>query len=169
VAVWAVPDGKRECTVAGHWADLSALAFSTDAKWLATAGDDECVGLWDSVGGARKGWLAGWKGQVASLAFARAGERELLVVADADSLGLFAVPDLTPVARLPGKSLGAKESEVEAAGASADGKLVAVSVGDGRVNVFDAEDLAKVGLAVPDDPVRQEMPSTGRTGSRRRA
>ena len=67
---------------------------------------------------------------------------DVLLVADSDSLGLFAVPDLTPVARQSGKSVGGKG--LGAAGASPDGKLVAICVGDGRVNVFDAEDLEKV-------------------------
>jgi hypothetical protein len=161
-AVWSVPDGKHMRTMKGHGDELSALAFSPDAKWLATAGDDGCVGLWEPFGGELKGWLVGWEGQVASLAFARAGGRDLLLVAETESIGLFRVPELIPVARVPRATIGSKDWEIEAAGASVDGKLVAISVGGGRVNVFETEELVKVGMMVADDSVKQETLPLGK-------
>lgn len=53
VDVWKVVDGKREHALMGAQEEITALAYSSDAKWLAAAGGDRRIIVWDVTTGDR--------------------------------------------------------------------------------------------------------------------
>src|SRR5215469_2841265 len=57
-----------------HDGKVNALAYSPDGKWLASAGADAVIHLWDTQTGKAGFTLKGHQGAVHSLAFAQAGE-----------------------------------------------------------------------------------------------
>jgi WD40 repeat protein len=57
-----------------HGGEVQALAYSPDGKWLASAGADAVIRLWDAETGKAGLGLEGHKGGVRSVAFVPAGE-----------------------------------------------------------------------------------------------
>lgn len=58
VRVWQLPTGESRLAVRGLKASVSRLTFSPDGKWLATAGADKTVRVWDWSNGKELGKLA---------------------------------------------------------------------------------------------------------------
>ncbi|CAN5295891.1 hypothetical protein BH11PLA2_BH11PLA2_28800 [soil metagenome] len=103
---------------------LSAVAFSTDGKLLATAGADRVIHLWDSRTGAEVRILRGATDWVTALAFV-AGDRLLAVGAD-KTARLFDIPRITSIIS-DGHTQQARTVSINKDGTQA------VSVGDDRV------------------------------------
>lgn len=57
----------------GHQGDVNTVAFSPDGRWLATAGDDRTVKLWDTATGRLARILAGHIKKVGDVAFSPDG------------------------------------------------------------------------------------------------
>jgi WD40 repeat protein len=73
---WAVPDPadpafRRAFT--GHDGPVNAVTWAPDGTWLATAGSDGTVRIWDIATGTTKAVLTGHKGAVLTIASAPAG------------------------------------------------------------------------------------------------
>ena len=59
IKVWSLSDGQCQQALAGHSGFVYTVAWSFDAKLLASGGDDARIILWD----AKKGeWLTELKG-----------------------------------------------------------------------------------------------------------
>ena len=59
--------------VTAHQGDVNSVAFSPDGKWLATAGDDRTVKLWDTATGRLMRILAGHSNKVGDVTFSPDG------------------------------------------------------------------------------------------------
>jgi WD40 repeat protein len=62
-----LPDPALLRVLAGHSRPVLALAVSPDGSWLASAGDDPIVQLWNTADGSLRATLAGHAGSVQSL------------------------------------------------------------------------------------------------------
>jgi WD40 repeat protein len=47
VVTWDIASGNRQMVLAGHAAQITAMAFAPDSRWLMTAGLDNTVRVWD--------------------------------------------------------------------------------------------------------------------------
>jgi len=80
--LWDLDKGKEKAALKGHQSYLTALAFSSDGKWLATASADKTVKLWDVAAGKEWATLKGHTGTVNGAAFS--SDSCMLVTAGAD-------------------------------------------------------------------------------------
>jgi WD40 repeat protein len=115
----------------GHTAALSALAFSTDGKLLASAGEDRVIRLWDVQTGELRGTLTGHTDRIPALAWHPDGRR--LVSAGWDTTArVWDVTTCEPIILL-----NSHAAQVHTLAISPDGQWLACSDSANAVHIWD--------------------------------
>jgi WD40 repeat protein len=129
--VWDAEANREVFSLLGHKANVSAVAYSADGRWLASASHDHTVKLWEPATGQERRTLEGHTDGVNAVAFhpdsrrlASGGEDGTVRVWDVDGQLLL--------------MLAGHGGSVGAVTFSPDGKLLAAGMRDGVVMVWEA-------------------------------
>jgi WD40 repeat protein/serine/threonine protein kinase len=136
VRVWDAQTGKELHCLQGHASLIGGIAFSPDAKWLASASLDQTVKLWDVATGALLRTFKGHSFMVLSVAFTPDGKR--LASAGQDGTVKIWDPALEAEALL---TLHFHTGEAAQVTFSPDGGQLYLATGERVIQVFDARPL----------------------------
>ena len=132
---WALPDLPDPAlrrTLTGHTLAVKAVAIAPDGTWLATAGSDRSVRIWDAATGAQLAKLTGHTDRVSTVAIAPDGT--WLVTGGFDrSLRIWDVDTGNQRVRLSGHA-----RRVNAVAVAPDGSWIASAGDDNSVRIWDA-------------------------------
>lgn len=134
VVAWKLADGTRLGDFVGHPTAVWAAKLSADGRFLATAGYDGLVRIWDVASRQPKHDLAKHKGWVRAVAFAPDGTR----LASAGEDGTVVLWDAVTGADL--KSIAAHEGAVTCLAFAPDGATLASGGSDKVVKLWNAAD-----------------------------
>ncbi|HEY1189538.1 MAG TPA: WD40 repeat domain-containing protein [Gemmata sp.] len=125
-------------------APLSAVAFSPDGRYVATAGADAIVRVWDIQTKSETRGLRGHTDWVTAVAFSPNGQFLVSVAAEKDNaLRIFELPPLDGANAAGGHVLA-----VNAVAVSPNGKLVATASVDQTIKIWDIATGKEVGTLV---------------------
>ncbi|SEH07104.1 nSTAND1 domain-containing NTPase [Candidatus Venteria ishoeyi] len=129
----SVSDLRERHILRGHNAGIWNLDFSADGKWLASAGDDNQVRLWNTGNGQLKTVFNGHQNQVWDVVFSP--DQERLLTASLDSTArLWNVHSGALLVNLAGHS-----GELYHANFSPDGNRIASAAQDGTIHIWDGQ------------------------------
>ncbi|MEJ2209520.1 MAG: BTAD domain-containing putative transcriptional regulator [Anaerolineae bacterium] len=128
----AIPALREHRTLAGHGGQVWGLAYSPDGEWLATAGNDATVRLWDVRTGTQMLTLTGHSDVVHEVAFSPDGRR----IATASFDDTARVWDAATGAEL--FVLRGHTGDVVDVAFSPDGERLATASNDVTVRIWDA-------------------------------
>ncbi len=124
---------------ASHAKEVSALAFSPDGKWLASAGKDESVHLYDVASGQTKSTLSRPGETIPSLAFSPDSQTFAVATYTTTGTNIFLFDVGTGSLGAPKLTLTNPYSLVRSVGFSEDGKQVVGALGNSAA-LWDASD-----------------------------
>ncbi len=129
--LWEIASRKLLHQLRGHTANVWAIAFSNDGRFLVSASSDQSIRVWELSSGQLYGSLQGHDDEVWSVAIGRDG-RNLASVGKGGALLWWALPEPrneelnTQVTAIPGPRVF-----------SPDGQTMAVGIGQDRVALVD--------------------------------
>jgi eukaryotic-like serine/threonine-protein kinase len=130
--VWDAETGREVFSLLGHKANVAAVAFSPDGRWLASGSHDHTLKLWDPVNGQGLRTLEGHTDFVNAVAFHPDGGR----LASAGEDGTVRV---WGVDGKPLLTLAAPGGSVHALTFSPDGKRLAAGMRNGVVMLWEVD------------------------------
>jgi WD40 repeat protein len=135
---------EMQATLRGHTGSVSSVAFTPDAKTLASAGYDKTIKLWDVKAGKEQATLQGHTGSVSSVAFSPDG-KTLASLSEGEAVKLWDVAGRKNTANLLGP-----QKYVRSVAFSPDGKTLATGGSDPTVQLWDMA-TGKKGVAFESD------------------
>jgi WD40 repeat protein len=143
IIFWKTPDGKPSQTVTAA-TRLRCLAMSKDGKWLASAGEDGIVQLWDVAGAKPGAKLADHKDWVSCLAFSPDGKQLASGSLDG-TIRLWDVAGAKKIAELPfkappGKGPPPEPIAIRSLAFAPDGKAIVYGAADGPIHFISPGD-----------------------------
>ena len=132
----AIHDSKVRVTYVEHHAPLNDALFSSNGRWVATAGNDGAVRVWNPLDGATVAVLKGHDGPVRKVAL-QGGSSNLLSIGDDGTLRQWRLND---EGRLQGSEVLLRwtRSPLTALAVSLDGAKIAVGTRGGRIMLVDS-------------------------------
>jgi WD40 repeat protein len=158
--LWNADSGAAVGTavVGNYYGNIMALAFSPDAKRIATGGSDKTVRLWDAHTGQPIGNAFTFADPVAQVAFTEGGKRIVSC-----SGGTCEISNADPYDRLPEETGGSKAAElaaksmsgeIEGYGLEAHGDPRIVVTSNGTLRYLDPDTGQQIGPVIISDAVR---------------
>jgi len=140
IHVWNPADGATLAMLRGHRDRVNGLAFSRDARRLATVGDDGKVVLWDAQSLTRRAELAGHAGPAKAVAFAPNGDTLASGGTDG-TVRLWSVDSGQAIGQLPGHG-----GSVRHLAFAPDGRTLVSAAADQTIRLWDGVRGESVGV-----------------------
>lgn len=132
--VWALDGGEPDIALTaldGHSGPVTSVAYSPDGAFIASAGAEGSVIIWDATTGAREDMLIGGRGGMNGLAFNPDGD----LIAGVGDDGVLTI---WPVNGDESQRLHAGDNRLVSVAYSPDGALLSAGGDDGALIVWDA-------------------------------
>ncbi len=137
-SIWDVAKGKKLFTCKKHTKAIECLAFSRDAKFVATASEDHTVRIWDAATGKNTATFEEHPGRVTCVAFSPDGKVLASAFRDPDvnwrspgDICLYEISTGKVLATLKGH-----EHSIDCVAFSPDGKWLASGANDRKIKVW---------------------------------
>ena len=131
ITLWDVETGKELHTLPGHFNRINSLQFSPDGKFLASAGHDNQIKLWN-LETKEVEELTGHGGAVTSLSFHPKGHT-LASASDDETIRLWSLETRDLI-----QSIKADQEQISSIAFSSDGKTLASAGFDHTIKLWDA-------------------------------
>lgn len=138
IHLWDPLTREERGTLEGHAAQVNAVRFCSDDRWLASASIDGEVLVWDLESRTVAARLQGFSTSGAPLAFRPQGDR-VATGEDDGTVSVWESPSGHPVGRI-----SASRSQIVSMSFSPDGLLLATTARDRTIRIWDSETLELV-------------------------